>query len=170
MPQSKKFRVCTETEKKKAEIFNKIDEQINNGNWDDAFANLQYLFHNSPSLRRQVQQKLAWFYFQRKEYSKTIAYLQNFLPTNNLMINRMIIECLLQLGEKKRAIWYIAQAPLSIDKKQSLMLLISPKTNDESKLRKESTSISQIAIRCPFCTKFLFFIEEKLKCLDCDLL
>ncbi|MFX0084082.1 MAG: tetratricopeptide repeat protein [Candidatus Hodarchaeota archaeon] len=170
MPQNKKFRVCTETEKKKAEMFNKIDEKISNGNWDEALANLKYLFRSSPSHRSQVKQKLALIYFQRKEYSKTIAYLQNYLPTNDLMINRMIIECLRQLGEKKQAILHIARAPLNIKEKQSLMLLISPKMDEENELRKLSNNISQITIRCPYCTKFLFFIEEKLKCLYCDML
>jgi tetratricopeptide (TPR) repeat protein len=168
MPRPRKVRVCTETERKKAEIFNRIDEKIIEGDWNDALASLRYLFRNSPSLRSHVKQKLAWLYFQTKEYSKAIAYLQDLIPINDLMINRMIIECLLQLGEKKSAIWHLAKAPLKTEEKQRLMLLISPEMNKEFDSRNESINISQITIRCPYCTKFLFFIEEKLKCLDCD--
>ncbi len=167
LPRVRKKRVCTETERKKAEIFNRIDEKLINGNWDEAITNLQYLFRNSPNLRALIKQKLAWVYFQMKEYSKVITYLQDLTPIDNLMINRMIIESLIHLGEEKSAIWQLAKAPLNIEEKRKLMLIISPKMKEEFELENDFMKTNQIAIRCPHCTKFLFFTENRFTCFFC---
>lgn len=168
MPRPPKIRVCTETDKKKAEIFNHIDELIITGRWSEAIDNLQYLFRNAASLRTQVHRKLAWLYFEMKNYRKSLAYLQKITPTPEVTINRMVIECLLQLDEKDRAVWHLAKAPLKLTEKRKLLDLIFPELKGENHLEKESLWLPQITIRCSKCTRFLFFTQGQLKCLFCN--
>ncbi len=163
MPRPAKTRVCSETEKKKAEIFNHIDDFIMTGRWSEALENLQYLYRNAPSLRLQVQRKLAWLYFEMQNHQKSLTYLQKIIPTNDTFINRMVIECLLKLDKKNYAISHLARAPLPIPKKRELFFLIFPELKKEYTMKK----FPQIAIRCPKCTRFLFFTQNQLRCLFC---
>ncbi|MHA2294341.1 MAG: tetratricopeptide repeat protein [Candidatus Hodarchaeales archaeon] len=168
MPHPSKIRVCTETEKKKAEIFNHIDDLIISARWQEALDYLQYLFRNAPGLQVQVNRKLAWLYYELKNDRKALSYFHRIIPSNDLAINRMVIECLVRIGEKNKAIWHIAKAPLTISRKRTLMTLIFP--GDKKKLGSniEKLDFFQINIRCAKCTRFLYFIQDKSNCLFCD--
>ncbi len=168
MPRLSKTRVCTETDKKKAEIFNHIDDIIVSGRWSEALENLQYLYRNAPSQRAQVNRKLAWLYFEMKNYRKSLGYLQSIIPTNEVIINRMVIESLLQLDKKDQAILHLAKAPLKLTKKRKLLFIIFPELKGKFSITEKSLRLPQITIRCPRCTQFLFFTQNKPKCLFCD--
>ena len=168
MPRPSKTRICTENEKKKAEIFNHIDDLIIKARWQEALDYLQYLFRNAPSLRMQVHRKLAWLYFEMKNDRKALSYLQTFIPSNDLVINRMVIECLVRIGENNTAIWHLAKAPLTIFRKRTLMALISSGENRKSGSKTNRMDLCQINIRCSKCTRFLYFIQDKGNCLFCD--
>lgn len=163
MPRSLKTRVCTETEKRKAEIFNKIDDLINKSRWNEALENLFYLHRNSPSLRLQINQKLAWLYYENNNPKKSLEFLEQLIPTKNFGINRMILENLIQLNERKRAIYHLAKAPLNSTEKKKLLSSIFP-------MDKKATEslLGHLTIRCSKCTRFLFFINDQARCLFCD--
>lgn len=170
MPRPAKTRVCSETEKRKAEIFNHIDDLILTGRWSEASENLQYLYRNAPSLRTQVKRKLAWLNFEIKNYQKALAYLQDLIPTKEAFINRMVIKCLLRLDKKHHAIFHLAKTPLPPTTKQELFYLIFPELKKE--YIKEDVKVPRlthrVTIRCPKCTRFLFFAQNKPICLFCD--
>lgn len=168
MPRPSKTRICTENEKKKAEIFNHIDDLIIKARWQEALDYLQYLFRNAPSLRMQVHRKLAWLYFEMKNDRKALSYLQTFIPSTDLVINRMVIECLVRIGEKNTAIWHLAKAPLTISRKRAFMTLISSGKKRKSERRMNRMDSQRINIRCSKCTRFLYFIQDKANCLFCD--
>ena len=84
MPRPAKTRVCTETEKRKAEIFNNIDDLILTGCWDEALDKLGYLFRNAPSLRARVHRKLAYIHFEMKNYQKSLGHLHYIIPTKEV--------------------------------------------------------------------------------------
>lgn len=168
MPRPAKTRVCTETEKRKAEIFNNIDDLIFTGCWDEALDKLEYLFRNAPSLRARVHRKLAYIHFEMKNYQKSLGHLHYIIPTKEVFINRMIIECLLQLENKKRAIIHLANAPLKKSEKRKLLSLILPELKTTIEDTTEELRMPQIALRCPTCTKFLFYTQNKFRCLFCS--
>ncbi len=168
MPRPAKTRVCTDTEKRKAEIFNHIDDLILTGCLDEALDKLGYLFRNAPSLRTRVHRKLAHLYFEMKNYQKSLGHLKHIIPTREVFINRMIIECLLHLDIKKRAIIHLAKAPLKKSEKRKLLTLILPKLNTTIEDTIEELRLPHIALRCPTCTKFLFYNQNKFICLFCS--
>ncbi|MFX0126075.1 MAG: tetratricopeptide repeat protein [Candidatus Hodarchaeota archaeon] len=168
MPRPVKTRVCSETEKRKAELFNCIDDLIITGRWSEASENLQYLYRTAPSVRTQVQRKLAWLYFEMKNHRQALAYLQDMLPTNEAFINRMVIESLLSLNKKDYAIFHLAKAPLTATKKQELFFIIFPELKNENNIKDVSLKFPQVTIRCPKCARFLFFTSKQPKCLFCD--
>ncbi|MFX1508168.1 MAG: hypothetical protein ACFFDC_18945 [Promethearchaeota archaeon] len=170
MPHETKIRVCTETEKRKAEIFNKIDDLLAAERWNEASIQLQYLYRNAPSVRTQVQRKLAKLYLELKNYQKCLTYLQDLIPTSNTFINKMIIECLLQLNNKEQALLHLARAPIVPIKKRDLFFLIFPELKNEFSSDKAKQLLDpQVTLRCPLCTQFLFFTENKLRCLFCKI-
>ncbi len=169
MPRSAKTRVGTETDKRKAEIFNHIDDLIINNRFSEALENLQYLFRNASSLRAQVHRKLAWLYLEMKNYRKALIYIQDLLPTNEVYLNKITIECLLQLDKKEQAIWHIAKAPLELVAKRQLLYIIFPELETATRKKEESISMPQITIRCPNCTRVLFFTQNRPTCLFCNL-
>lgn len=164
-----KTRVCSETDRKKAEIFNHIDDLILTNRWSEALKDLQYLLRNgAPNLRPHVHRKLAWLYFEMKNYKKSLAFLQFLLPSRKVHINRMLIRSLLYLDKKDQAVWYLAKAPLQLRYKRELLYLIFPDLKEELELRQSGLYLSQITVRCPNCTQYLFFIQNNLKCLFCN--
>ncbi|UCE14867.1 MAG: hypothetical protein JSV04_06710 [Candidatus Heimdallarchaeota archaeon] len=166
MPRPIKTRVCSETDKKNAEIFNHVDDLILTNRWNKALEDLQYLHRNGPpNLRPLVSKKLAWLYFEMKNYKKSLVFLQFLLPSYEVHINRMLILSLFYLDKKDQAVWHLARAPLQLSNKRELLYLIFP---DLKKEFQRNPSGSQISVRCPNCTQFLFFIKDKMKCLFCD--
>ncbi len=172
MGRKRKTRVCTETERKKAELINNIDEKIiNPQSWDEALLNLQYLFRNAPSIRALVKQKLAQLFFEMKDYQKSIIYLQDLIPTTDRLINEMVISCLIRLGKTEYAIWHLAKSPLTTEEKKGIFENLSL----ENKMKTKQASIIAIdsdrsfSLRCPSCTRFLFYIygENCYECLFC---
>jgi hypothetical protein len=164
MPNQNKIKVCTETEKKKAEIFNKIDDLLEAGYWSEALVQLQYLYRNAPSVRTHIQRKLACLHWELKNYQKCLTYLQDLIPTPDTLINRMVIECLLQLNIKDQALLHLARAPLSPLKKRDLFFLFFPELYEDY----SSPRVPQVILRCPVCTRFLFFTDNKPRCLFCE--
>ncbi|MFX0206681.1 MAG: hypothetical protein ACFFDT_11910 [Candidatus Hodarchaeota archaeon] len=169
MPCQTKIRVCTETEKRKAEIFNKIDKLLAAERWNEASNQLQYLYRNAPSVRTQVQRKLVRLYLELKNYQKSLTYLQDLIPSTDTSINRMVIECLLQLNNEDQALLHLARAPLPSIKKRDLFFLIFPELQEIHHLNKMDLVDSQVTLRCPRCTQFLFFVNNKPKCLFCEI-
>ncbi|UCG03399.1 MAG: hypothetical protein JSW11_05285 [Candidatus Heimdallarchaeota archaeon] len=167
MPRPIKTRVCSETEKRKAEIFNKIDELIQTGRWNEAASKLHYLYRNAPSVRQQVQRKLAWLYFETKNYYKSLTYLQELIPTTDNFINKMVIECLLKLDKKYHALFHLARLHLPPTKKRAFFFLIFPELQ-ENLSNKADLKDSQITIRCHNCTRFVFFTDNRPRCLFCN--
>ena len=168
MPHPTKIRVCTETEKRKAEIFNKIDDLIQTGGVNEALDYLYYLYRNAPSVRAHVQRKLAQCYYELKNFQKCLTYLQDLIPTSDTFINRMVIESLLQLDKKDLALFHLARAPMPPAKKRELFFLIFPELQEEYSVNRGEYKSSQVTIRCPECTQLLFFIKNKPKCLFCS--
>ncbi|MFX0013245.1 MAG: tetratricopeptide repeat protein [Candidatus Hermodarchaeota archaeon] len=168
MPQSTKTKVCSETDNRKAEIFNHIDDLITRGFWDKALDDLQYLFRNAPSLRSQVHLKLAWLYYEMKNFYQALAHLQTMIPSREVYINRMIIDCLLKIDKKDVAIFHLARTPLKLPEKRNLFFLIFPELQESFNVKRSDHWSSQINIRCPRCTQFLFFTQKRLKCLFCE--
>ncbi|MFX0181884.1 MAG: hypothetical protein ACFE95_02280 [Candidatus Hodarchaeota archaeon] len=113
-----KIRVCTETEKRKAEIFNEIDDLIIKSRWKEALEKLFYLHRISPSLRLQINQKLTWLYYEANNPNKSLKFLEQLVPTKNFSINRIILENLILLNEEKKAIYHLAKAPLNCTEKK----------------------------------------------------
>ena len=170
MPRQTKIRVCTETEKRKAELFNKIDDLLAEERWNEASNQLQYLYRNAPSVRPQVQRKLARLHLELKNYQKCLTYLQEFIPTSDIYINRMVIECLLQLKNKDQALLQLASAPLPSTIKRDLFFLIFPEIQEKKMFSSTKANLdSQVTLRCPICTQFLFFTENKPRCLFCGM-
>lgn len=172
MGRKRKIRVCTETERKKAELINNIDEKIiNPQSWDEALSNLQYLFRNAPSIRTLVKQKLARLFYEMKDYQKSIIYLQDLIPATDRLINEMIISCLIRLGKKKYAIWHLAKSPLTTEEKKGIFKNLSLETIIKTK--QENVIVPNkdrsFSLRCPSCTRFLFYIhgEASYDCLFC---
>ncbi|MFX0150434.1 MAG: hypothetical protein ACFFAJ_06615 [Candidatus Hodarchaeota archaeon] len=163
MPRPPKTRACNETEKKKAEIFYQIDDLIISSRWDEALESLHYLYWNSLSIRSQIVQKFAWLYFEMKNPKKSLAFPEQLIPTENLVINRMILENLIQLNDRKRAIYQLSKTPLSTNEKKKLLNSIIG-----DKKRNSDYFVNQIAFRCSKCTRFLFFIRDQPRCLFCD--
>ncbi|MFX1515740.1 MAG: hypothetical protein ACFFC6_05480 [Promethearchaeota archaeon] len=168
MPHPTKIRVCTETEKRKAEIFNKIDNLIQTRRWNEALDSLHYLHRNASSIRAPVQRKLAQCYFEMKNFQRCLSYLQDHIPTTDTSINNMIIECLLQMDKKKLAVFHLVRAPLPLKKKRDLFFLIYPELEEEVSSNQVLRKEVQVTIRCPNCTRFLFFSNNRPKCLFCN--
>lgn len=169
MPRPAKIRVGTETDKRKAEIFNHIDDLIINSRFSEALENLNYLFRNAPSLGAQIHRKFAWLFFKMKNYKKSLIYLQQITPTNEVFLNRMAIESLLQLDMKEQAIWHLAKAPIDLTSKRQLLYLIFPELETKFQTKIDNIPISQTTIRCHRCTRVLFFTKNRPICLFCDL-
>lgn len=168
MPRPAKTRVCTETEKRKAEILIHIDDLILTGCWDEALDKLGYLFRNAPSLRARGHRKLSHLHFEMKNYQISLGHLKHFIPTREVFINQMIIECLLQLDNKKRAIIHLAKAPLKNSEKRKLLTIILPELKTTIEGTTKELMVPKIALRCPTCTKILFYTQNKFKCLFCS--
>ena len=134
----------------------------------EALENLSYLYRNAPSVRTQVQRKFAWLYFEMKNYRKALTYLQDIIPTNEVFINRMVIESLLKLKKKDFAIYHLAKTPLPATKKQELFFLIFPELKNENFVKDVNLKFPQVTIRCSKCTRFLFFTLNQPKCLFCE--
>lgn len=172
MGRKRKIRVCTETERRKAELINNIDQKIvDPQSWDEALSNLQYLFRNAPSIRALVKQKLALLYFEMKDYQKSIIYLQDLIPTTDRLINERIISCLIRLGKKEYAIWLLAKSPLTTEEKKGIFDNLSLET--KIKTQQESVIVTysdlSFSLRCPSCTRLLFYLydENSYECLFC---
>ena len=169
MPRPTKIRVCTETEKRKAEMFNKIDDLIQTGELNEALDYLHYLYRNAPSVRAHVQRKLAQCYYELKNSPKCLIHIQDLIPSSDTLINKMVIESLLRLDKKNLALFHLARAPIPTIKKRELFFLIFPEFKEEYSVNKGEQKSSQVIIRCPICTKFLFFINNKPECLFCKI-
>jgi len=165
MPRPTKIRVCSETEKRKAEIFNRIDDLIQTGALNEALDYLHYLYRNTPSVRTHVQRKFAQCYYELKNFQKCLTYLQDLIPTSDTFINQMVIESIIQLDKKDHALFHLARAPTPPTKKRELFFLIFPGLQEEYTLSKMD---SQVSVRCSKCTQLLFFIDNKPSCLFCD--
>ncbi|MHA2074617.1 MAG: hypothetical protein ACW97X_08370 [Candidatus Hodarchaeales archaeon] len=172
MGRKRKIRICTETERRKAELINNIDEKIvNPQSWEEALSNLQYLFRNAPGIRALVKQKLALLYFEMKDYQKSIIYLQDLIPTTDRLINEMVISCLICLGKLEYAIWHLAKSPLTTDGKRGIFenLSLEPKIKTQQESVRGTYSDRSFSLRCPSCTRFLFYFynENRYECLFC---
>ena len=80
----------------------------------------------------------------------------------------MVIKSLLNLDKKEQAIWYIAKAPLKLITKRQLLYLLFPELEAETRKKIDSIPRTQITIRCPNCTRVLFFAQNRPKCLFCE--
>jgi hypothetical protein len=106
-------------------------------------------------------------YLELKNYQKCLTYLQALIPTTDTYINRMVIECLLQLKNNDQALLQLARAPLPTKIKRDLFFLIFPELQDEFSSNKAELLNPQVLLRCPRCTQFLFFTDNKPRCLFC---
>ncbi|MHA1974464.1 MAG: hypothetical protein ACTSW1_15810 [Candidatus Hodarchaeales archaeon] len=163
-----KIRVGTATEKKKAELFNKSDILIQQGEFQKAIEDLNYLLRTDPSIRTQVLKKLAYTYLKMKEPMTSMAYIRDLIPSNDFFINTIVIQNLLLLKRAKEALMFLARSELTlIDKEKLLSLIYEHYPCNWEQTSKQSNLQSPIYLNCPYCDNPMFFLNGKLLCLKC---
>jgi tetratricopeptide (TPR) repeat protein len=164
-PRKKKVRVCSQTEKKKSELFNRTDSLVENQLWDQALNNLQYLLRNTPSFTPKIYLKIAEVYFNQKEYSEALSFLYKLIPSFDTKINDLTIKSLLLLEEYYHAVRLLACSPLRrVDKDR----LYQKHFKTDSLKMSEYKNIQEITIRCSKCGTYLFFQNRKIFCPECQ--
>ncbi|NHJ01636.1 MAG: hypothetical protein EAX86_05805 [Candidatus Heimdallarchaeota archaeon] len=162
MHQRRKVSVCSDTEKNKTEIYNHIDELISNCKWEEAENNLMYLYRAMPNNINNIRLKFAVLYSKKQDFTKSILFLQELIPTHDFHVYTLFIQSLVKLGEKNQAILELARAPLSEQEKQGIQF------NYLQENRVSKCNSLEFNFMCSKCNKFLYLVEQKVKCLFCS--
>lgn len=148
------------TDRKKADLFNSIEDLIKKGYIQDAIDHLEYLYRTTPSIKQTILLKFAKLYTQIAQPEKALLYLQKIIPTSDLQTNELIFENLIKLDKEHQAIMFIARSDLSINQKTILL-------KNNGLLKEPSVLIQPVILQCLKCNSFLFFLNNKLTCLTC---
>ena len=159
MPRKARILVGNSTDRKKAELFNSIDDLVEKGYNQDAIEHLEYLYRTTPSLKKHIFLKIGKVYTKMVQPQKALFYLQKIIPNSSFEVNQLIVENLMIIN-KKQAIMFIARSGLPLYQKIRLLkkygLITESLENNEP-----------VNLQCLKCSSFLFFLNGKLTCLTC---
>ncbi|MHA1214398.1 MAG: hypothetical protein ACTSPG_03835 [Candidatus Hodarchaeales archaeon] len=98
----------------------------------------------------------------------SMAYIQDFLPSDDFFINSLVIKDLLLMDKVDMAILFLARSQLRlVDKEKLMSVILSHDSQTKHKMKETANHRAPIYLYCPHCSNCMFFLNGKLLCLKC---